>query len=61
MNTKDNRRVILVKGDESKWYEQAIFILRPGRDGAAGAPLDFVKEAERIVSGKAAPAAILTP
>ena len=42
-----NRKVVLVKGDKNKGYEQAIFILRT--DGYKKT-VDFVKEAERIVS-----------
>ena len=43
-------RVILVKGDQSKWYDQAIFIINPAtsRDKL---PVDFVAEAERIING----------
>ena len=41
-------RVILVKGDGTKWYEQAIFIVN--QDTAAeGLPIDFVAEAEKII------------
>ena len=41
-------RVILIKGDESKWYEQAIFIVNQDipKDQI---PLDFVAEAEKII------------
>jgi len=42
-----NRKVVLVKGDKSKGYEQAIFILRT--DGYKKT-VDSVKEAERNVS-----------
>ena len=42
-------RVILVKGDSSKWWEQAIFIVNPQAQ-AEEMPTDFVSEAERIVS-----------
>ena len=42
-------RVILVKGDSSKWWEQAIFIVNP-QAVAEEMPTDFVSEAERIVS-----------
>lgn len=41
------RKVVLVRGDKSKLYEQAIFILR---DGALQGQIDFVKEAERIIN-----------
>ncbi|MCL2752873.1 MAG: hypothetical protein FWE44_01840 [Defluviitaleaceae bacterium] len=45
-----NRKIVLLKGDNSKCYEQAIFILRPQAAGMA--EIDFVKEAERIISGE---------
>jgi len=45
----DNKRVILITGDQSKWYEQAIFIVRKNAMDAAG-PTDFIKEAESIIS-----------
>jgi len=51
-NTNTNRKVVLVRGDKSKGYEQAIFILRA--DGYRK-NVDFVQEAERIVN-KVAPA-----
>jgi hypothetical protein len=42
-------RIILIKGDENKWYNQAIFIvnkdLPPGK-----IPVDFVAEAEKIIA-----------
>jgi len=41
-------RVVLVKGDASKWYEQAIFIVNTNT--AAEMPVDFVAEAERIIN-----------
>ena len=41
-------RVILVKGDADKWYEQAIFIVNP-KAQAAEMPVDFVAEAEKII------------
>ena len=43
------RKVILVKGDKSKQYEQAIFILKAGVKETG---IDFVKEAERIINGQ---------
>ena len=45
--TGKTERVILVKGDASKWYEQAIFIVNPKTDKM---PVDFVAEAEKIIS-----------
>ncbi|MDR3091599.1 MAG: hypothetical protein LBU36_05340 [Clostridiales bacterium] len=41
-------RIILIKGDCSNWYEQAIFILRKQQPGRA--PKDFVAEAENIIA-----------
>jgi hypothetical protein len=42
-------RMILIKGDADKWYNQAIFIvnkdLPPGK-----LPVDFVAEAEKIIA-----------
>lgn len=44
-----NDRVILIKGDNSKWYEQAIFIIK--KDASASKmPVDFVLEAENIIN-----------
>ncbi|MCL2189656.1 MAG: hypothetical protein FWC16_11835 [Defluviitaleaceae bacterium] len=41
-------RVILIQGDANKWYDQAIFIVKP--DGKAGnVPVDMVSEAEKII------------
>jgi len=42
-------RVILIKGNDSQWYEQAIFIVNqkaPRED----IPVDFVAEAEKIIN-----------
>jgi len=39
-------RVVLVKGGENNWYEQAIFIVN---QDAEKMPTDFVAEAERII------------
>ena len=41
-------RVILVKGDSTKWYNQAIFIVNK-EIPAAKMPVDFVAEAEKII------------
>jgi hypothetical protein len=45
----NNERIILIKGDADKWYNQAIFIvnkdLPPGK-----LPVDFVAEAEKIIA-----------
>ena len=40
-------RVVLIKGNGTKWYEQAIFIVNP--HFKQDIPLDIVAEAERIV------------
>lgn len=40
-----DKRVIVVDGINGKWYEQAIFIVKPGFD----APVDLVCEAEKII------------
>jgi predicted protein tyrosine phosphatase len=45
----DNKRVILITGDQSKWYEQAIFIVRKN-NCASFAAADLIAEAESIVS-----------
>jgi predicted metal-dependent phosphoesterase TrpH len=41
-------RVILVKGDSTKWYNQAIFIVNQNMP-ATKMPVDFVAEAEKII------------
>ena len=44
----DNKRVILITGDRTKWYDQAIFIVK--KDALpTELPIDFVEEAERII------------
>ena len=48
------RKVVLVRGDKSKFYEQAIFILRAE---AVESQIDFVKEAEKIINASYKPAA----
>jgi hypothetical protein len=42
-------RIILVEGDSSNWYEQAIFIVRKNVPKNK-IPVDFVAEAEKIVN-----------
>lgn len=42
-------RVILVKGDATKWYNQAIFIVNQDTPKDK-MPMDFVAEAERIIN-----------
>ena len=44
----DNKRVILIKGDKTKWYEEAIFIVKPGAPQIQS--FDYVSEAEAILS-----------
>lgn len=51
-------RVILIKGDHTKWYEQAIFIMNKNVP-ANKIPVDFVAEAEKIINGRAGGAATL--
>lgn len=45
----NKKKVILINGDSSKWYEQAIFIINPDIS-ANNIPIDFVSEAERIIN-----------
>jgi len=42
-------RVILIKGDSSQWYEQAIFIVNQNAP-QSNIPIDFVAEAEKIIN-----------
>lgn len=46
---EDKKKVILVKGDNSKWFEQAIFIINPNTT-PGNMPVDLVKEAEKIIN-----------
>lgn len=46
---KANERVILIKGDASKWYDQAIFIVNK-KLPPEKTPVDFVAEAEKIIN-----------
>ncbi|MCL2351776.1 MAG: hypothetical protein FWC55_04500 [Firmicutes bacterium] len=45
-----SERVILIKGGQSNWFEQAIFIVKKNIPQAC-VPVDFVAEAERIIDG----------
>ncbi len=45
----NNDRVILVKGNNSNWYEQAIFIVKPNVS-KKNVPVDLVSEAEKIIN-----------
>lgn len=47
----NQERVILIKGDRSKWYDQAIFIMKKNIP-TNKIPVDFVAEAERIISDR---------
>lgn len=52
MEAFDNKRkVVLLKGGQDKWYEQAIFILKDSVRGDE-VSIDFVKEAEKIINGQ---------
>ena len=42
-------RVILIKGDSTKWYDQAIFIVNRNMPQER-IPVDFVAEAESIIN-----------
>lgn len=42
----NNKRVILISGRNSGWYEQAIFIIN---ENCKKMPVDMVKEAENII------------
>ena len=46
--TTSNEQVIVLQGDATKWYSQAVFILNPNPE-AEEAPVDFVAEAEKII------------
>jgi len=50
VNGQSDRKVVLVKGDASKGYEQAIFIIRS--DSKRATTTDFVREAD-VLSAKA--------
>ena len=43
-----NEKVIVVQGDASKWYSQAVFIMNQG-PLAEKTPVDLVAEAEKII------------
>ncbi len=42
----NNKKVILISGRDSGWYEQAIFIIN---ENCKKMPMDMVKEAEKII------------
>ena len=43
-----SERVVVIKGDASKWYSQAVFFVNP-QSPPAKVPKDFVTEAENII------------
>ena len=43
-----SERVVVIKGNASNWYSQAVFILNPGVQPSEN-PIDFVTEAEKII------------
>ena len=43
-----NEQVVVIQGDATKWYSQAVFIINPNPTAEA-APVDFVAEAEKII------------
>lgn len=46
---EDNKKVIMVDGKRSEWYEKAIFIMRSDIN-TENKPVDFVSEAEKIIN-----------
>ncbi|MDR2899799.1 MAG: hypothetical protein LBU94_05765 [Clostridiales bacterium] len=53
--SKQNKKVICIKADSGKEYEQVIFVMKDnGRDSALKdrARINFVVEAERIINSK---------
>jgi hypothetical protein len=42
-----DERVILIRGDRSKWYDQAIFIMK--KNTGKTVPVDLITEAEKII------------
>ncbi len=45
----DKKKIILIKGGKSRWFEQAIFILKD-KEKAKNMPKNFVEEAEKIIN-----------
>ena len=45
---QNNERVVVIKGDESKWYSQIVCIMNP--EPMYNAPVDLVAEAEKIIN-----------
>jgi hypothetical protein len=48
MKEEDSKKVIMVDGKRSEWYEKAIFIMRSDIN-VGNKPVDFVNEAEKII------------
>ena len=46
---EDNKKIIMVDGKQSEWYEKAIFIMRSDIN-TENKKVDFVKEAEKIIN-----------
>lgn len=46
---EDSKKVIMVDGKTSEWYEKAIFIMRSDIN-IDNKPIDFVTEAEKIIN-----------
>jgi hypothetical protein len=49
MKEEDSKKVIMVDGKRSEWYEKAIFIMRSDIN-IGNKPVDFVSEAEKIIN-----------
>ena len=43
-----NERVVVIKGNSTKWYSQAVFFMNPTLQEEA-VPVDLVAEAEKII------------
>lgn len=46
---EENKKVILIKGSKSRWFEQAIFIMKD-KSNRKDFPKNFVAEAEKIIN-----------
>ena len=46
---ENNKKIIMVDGKQSEWYEKAIFIMRSDIN-TENKTVDFVKEAEKIIN-----------
>lgn len=47
---EDSKRIIMIDGRNSEWYEKAIFIMRTGSNTNFNNQIDFINEAEKIVT-----------